>query len=84
MTERICIVQYMVSLDDKKCLSCEAILNGLELIDDDVEAFDIILVKVNDIRVAKRYGINRMPAFVYFRQKFPGIYRGKGSLGMLM
>ena len=26
-------------------------------------------------RYAKKYGVNKMPALVYFRRKFPSIYR---------
>ena len=33
------------------------------------------MVKVNDARYAKKYGVNKMPALVYFRRKFPSIYR---------
>ena len=34
------------------------------------------LLQVNDPRYAKKYGVNRLPALVYFRRKFPSIYRG--------
>ena len=47
----------------------------MEKIDDETDALDITMVKVNDARYAKKYGVNKMPALVYFRRKFPSIYR---------
>ena len=51
-------------------------MEGLEKIDDETDALDITFVKVNDPRYAKKYGVNKLPALVYFRRKFPSIYRG--------
>ena len=51
-------------------------MSGLEKIDDETDALDITFVKVNDPRYAKKYGVNKLPALVYFRRKFPSIYRG--------
>ena len=50
--------------------------SGLEKIDDETDALDITFVKVNDPRYAKKYGVSKLPALVYFRRKFPSIYRG--------
>jgi len=50
-------------------------MEGLEKIDDETDALDITFVKVNDPRYAKKYGVNKLPALVYFRRKFPSIYR---------
>ena len=47
----------------------------MEKIDDETDALDITMVKVNDARYAKKYGVNKMPALVYFRRKFTSIYR---------
>merc|ERR1712080_777483 len=44
-------------------------------IDDETDALDITMVKMGDARYAKKYGVNKMPALVYFRRKFPSIYR---------
>jgi len=57
------------------CLECDEVLEGLEKIDDETDALDITFVKVNDPRYAKKYGVNKLPALVYFRKKFPSIYR---------
>ena len=48
----------------------------MESIDDETDALDITFVKINDPRYAKKYGVNKLPALVYFRKKFPSIYRG--------
>ena len=63
-------------LDEDNCLECDEAMEGLEKIDDETDALDITFVKVNDPRYAKKYGVNKLPALVYFRRKFPSIYRG--------
>jgi thiol-disulfide isomerase/thioredoxin len=57
------------------CPSCKKVLEGLESIDQETDALDITFVKINDPRYAKKYGVNKIPALVYFRKKFPSIYR---------
>ena len=52
-------------------------LEGLERIDHETDSLDITFVKINDHRYAKKYGVNKLPALVYFRRKFPSIYRGE-------
>ncbi|TRY76604.1 hypothetical protein TCAL_03494 [Tigriopus californicus] len=56
---------------DEKCPSCHRVSEGLEKIDQDADALDITFVKINDHRYAKKYGVNKLPALVYFRRKFP-------------
>ncbi|QQP50711.1 Putative LOC101896609, partial [Caligus rogercresseyi] len=36
---------------------------------------DITFVRINDPRYAKKYGVNRLPSLVYFRRRFPSIFR---------
>ncbi|XP_063590532.1 uncharacterized protein LOC134767464 [Penaeus indicus] len=55
---------------------CEEVLTELEKIDDDTDDLDITFVKIRDTRYAKKYGIQKLPALVYFRRRFPSIYRG--------
>ncbi|XP_047475280.1 uncharacterized protein LOC125029447 isoform X3 [Penaeus chinensis] len=55
---------------------CEEVLEELEKIDDDTDDLDITFVKIRDTRYAKKYGIQKLPALVYFRRRFPSIYRG--------
>jgi len=57
------------------CNECDEVLEGLEMIDDETDALDITFVKVNDPRYAKKYGVSKLPSLVYFRRKFPSIYR---------
>ena len=64
-------------LDEDNCIECNEVEQGLEKIDDETDALDITFVKVNDPRYAKKYGVNKLPALVYFRRKFPSIYRGR-------
>merc|ERR1739846_54805 len=46
---------------EDNCIECDEVESGLE--------------KIDDARYAKKYGVNKMPALVYFRRKFPSIYR---------
>ena len=68
---------FHINLDSNVCPSCKKVLEGLESIDDETDALDITFVKINDPRYAKKYGVNKIPALVYFRKKFPSIYRGE-------
>ena len=43
--------------------------------------FQTRFVKIRDTKYARKYGINDVPALVFFRKKFPSIYRGKCSFG---
>ncbi|CAB4068818.1 unnamed protein product [Lepeophtheirus salmonis] len=59
----------------ENCKDCDGILSGLEKVDADTEGLDITFVRVNDPRYAKKYGVNKLPSLVYFRRRFPSIYR---------
>ncbi|XP_037043203.1 uncharacterized protein LOC119079410 isoform X8 [Bradysia coprophila] len=59
-----------------KCNICDAILEGLELIDDECDVFGIHMVKIQDPQLAKRYSIKTFPALVYFRNGNPLIFEG--------
>jgi hypothetical protein len=59
--------------------SCGKALNALERIDPEADQLGISFVKVHDPRYAKKYGVTKLPALVYFRKKFPSVYRGKMS-----
>jgi len=65
----------VVYFEEENCIECADIMKGLESIDDEVDALDITFVKVIDPRYAKKYGIAKLPGLVYFRRKFPSIYR---------
>ncbi|XP_058832623.1 uncharacterized protein LOC131690704 isoform X2 [Topomyia yanbarensis] len=66
-----------VGISDKiNCNICDQILEGLEVIDDELDVFGIHMVKIQDPQLAKRYSIKTFPALVYFRNGNPLIYEG--------
>lgn len=67
------IIDFLVELNND---DCDQVLKELEHIDDEAEELDIMLLKINDVKYARKYGINKVPAIVYFRRKFPSIFRG--------
>ena len=62
------------------CGTCQDVLEGLERIDGETDELDINFVKINDPKYAKKYGVSKLPALVYFRKKFPSIYRGENRV----
>lgn len=52
------------------------VLARLEQIDDETNTMDITFVKMADARYARKWGVTKLPAIVYFRNKFPSVYRG--------
>ncbi|CAG2180553.1 unnamed protein product, partial [Oppiella nova] len=69
--------QYLVVFFYKpSCRACDIVLDELENIDDDCEIYGINFVKIQDIPLAKRYGIKTYPALIYFRNGNPLIYDG--------
>ncbi|XP_045447180.1 uncharacterized protein LOC123655408 isoform X3 [Melitaea cinxia] len=52
------------------------VLDKLENIDSETDNLDITFVKMHDPRYARKWGVTRLPAIVYFRKRFPSIYRG--------
>ncbi len=65
-----------VPSDDEDCIECESILEGLENIDDDADAFGIDFVKNREALAAKQYNVYTTPALVYFRKKTPILFDG--------
>lgn len=52
------------------------VLEKLENIDSETDNLDITFVKMADSRYARKWGVTKLPALVYFRKRFPSIYRG--------
>uniref|UniRef100_A0A8D8UME7 Thioredoxin domain-containing protein n=2 Tax=Cacopsylla melanoneura TaxID=428564 RepID=A0A8D8UME7_9HEMI len=52
------------------------VLERLEKIDGETDNMDITFVKMADARYARKWGVTKLPAVVYFRNRFPSIYRG--------
>lgn len=81
-------VEYMQTHDVIDCfgfsfISDEAdhpdstlVLEKLENIDSETDNLDITFVKMSDSRYARKWGVTKLPAIVYFRKRFPSIYRG--------
>nr|CAG4638530.1 EOG090X0856 [Cyclestheria hislopi] len=61
---------------ENNCPKCQEVLDELENIDDETDNLDITFVKIRDSRYARKYGVTKFPALVYFRRRFPSIYRG--------
>uniref|UniRef100_A0A6P7G5Q2 Protein disulfide-isomerase n=1 Tax=Diabrotica virgifera virgifera TaxID=50390 RepID=A0A6P7G5Q2_DIAVI len=69
--EYVTVFFYEIGSDDSK-----SILEKLENIDSETDNFDITFVKMADARYARKWGVTHLPAIVYFRRRFPSIYRG--------
>ncbi|XP_045765517.1 uncharacterized protein LOC123867504 isoform X7 [Maniola jurtina] len=52
------------------------VMDKLENIDSETDNLDITFVKMHDTRYARKWGVTKLPAIVYFRKRFPSIYRG--------
>jgi len=51
-------------------------LNELEKIDDDCDKHGIQFVKIDDKKAAEEFGIDDLPAIVYFEKQIPNVYDG--------
>lgn len=65
------------NLDEKNSPTSMKVLDRLERIDGETDEMDIIFVKMGDPRYARKWGVTKLPAIVYFRNRFPSIYRGR-------
>lgn len=63
--------------DQEKCKKCDKSLQRLEEIDDDADQKGIGFVKILDPNLAFEYGLEELPALVYYRHKIPIVYDGK-------
>jgi hypothetical protein len=52
------------------------VLNEMENIDDDLEREGIIIIRLDNADEAKEYGLDHLPAMVYFENKIPASYEG--------
>ena len=51
--------------------------SGFKKVLREANTLGIHFVKIADKRYAKKYGVGESSCLVYFRKKFPSIYRGK-------
>lgn len=56
------------------------VLAELEKIDDDCDRHGIQFVKIDDQRAAEAFGIDHIPAIVYFEKQIPNVYDGKSII----
>ena len=66
--------------DDKDDPECATVLLELEKIDDECDSKGLAFVKINNPEEAKEYGIDDIPALVYFEKGIPSLYEGKSHL----
>ena len=57
-----------------------AVLKELENIDDECDSNEIAFVKISNLDEAKEYGLDTLPALVYFENRIPSVYEGKLTL----
>lgn len=48
----------------------------MENIDDELEKEGIVIVRIDNAEEAKEYGLDHLPALVYFEEKIPALYEG--------
>lgn len=63
-------------LDDKDDKQDIRVLNELENIDDELEKEGIVIVRIDNAAEAKEYGLDHLPALIYFEEKIPALYEG--------
>jgi len=71
------ITFFGFSTDQDKCKKCDRAIQRLEEVDDDADQHKIGFVKIQDKRLAFEYGLETMPALVYYRKKIPIVYDGE-------
>lgn len=74
MNERVLLL-----VDDGDEASSMTALAELEHIDDECDQMDITFVKIDDSAEAKEYGLDNLPAMVYFENGIPMLYEGVSS-----
>lgn len=67
----------LIFLDDNNDKKSQKALNELENIDDECDTLGIVFVKIDDEEESKLYGIEELPALLYFENGVPTLYNGK-------
>ena len=62
--------------DDNNDRKSQRVLNELENIDDECDKYGIIFVKIDNAEEAAEYGIETVPALLYFENGIPLVYEG--------
>lgn len=72
----VCVIHQSFT-DETDHPDSALVLEKLENIDSETDNLDITFVKMSDSRYARKWGVTKLPAIVYFRKRFPSIYRGE-------
>lgn len=72
---KIFILLFII-LDDNNDKKSQKALNELENIDDECDTLGIVFVKIDDDEESKLYGIEEIPALLYFENGVPTLYNG--------
>lgn len=72
-------IHFFSIIDDNDDEDSLQALGELEKIDDDCDKHGIQFVKIDDEEAAKAFGIDDVPALVYFEKQIPNVYDGKCS-----
>lgn len=67
---------FFVFTDDNNDRKSQRVLNELENIDDECDALGIAFVKLDNSDEAKSYGVEKLPALMYFEKGIPTLYEG--------
>lgn len=70
---------FTIIQDDNNDRKSQKVLNELENIDDECDNLGIIFVKLDNVDEAKEYGIEKLPALMYFEKGIPMLYEGYTS-----
>lgn len=70
------IAHLILFSDDKDDKQDIRVLNELENIDDELEKEGIVIVRIDNADEAKEYGLDHLPALIYFEDKIPSLFEG--------
>lgn len=62
--------------DDPDYRKLEQLFEVMEKIDDDCSSRDIQFVKTSEPESVEAFGIQKLPALVFFKQEIPNLYEG--------
>ena len=54
----------------------ESFVKQMETLDDDMDNISVPLVKISDESKSLQFGLDKLPAIVYFKNQIPGLYDG--------
>lgn len=69
-------MKFYFYTDDKDQKKSQKVLAELENIDDECDQNDIAFVKIDNDEEAKEYGVESLPALIFFEKRIPHIYDG--------